>query len=353
MDPQNLSIIFDWLNSIANTIGLLPNFSIEPIAGDASSRKYYLLLPDQNKHDTNQQFIIMQTPNDSGMKNFINIANYLSKLNISINVPKIFAINNSKPTAYLLLSYLGDQLLFKNLNISTAENIYKTAWQALANIQTNFKNTIKLPLMNKNYIKKNLLLFKTWYLETHLKLTNIANIDFILAKLENYFTNIFTAQSQVFVHVDYHSRNLILDINNTNDPSLSILDFQDAMHGPISYDIGSLLQDAYLVWPEYLVEKILLEYFNHLININNSLLNFCNNNFKDFLKFFYLTTLQRHVKNLGIFARLKYLYKKPSYLQHIPNLLNYIHNTCNKFPDPELLMLKNLLSQMEPVSCKP
>ena len=332
---SHISLIHDWLTTIATNVGLLPGFSIQPITGDASIRKYYLLQNSSKNNINQQQFIIMQTPNDDSMKNFINIADYLSKLPLSISIPKIFAINNANSMSYLLLSYLGDQLLFKLLNITTAESIYKTAWETLANIQMTAKN-IDLPLMNHAYIKKTLLLFKTWYLETHLKLYNIANIDQLLSNLEDYFVEIFSSQPQVFVHVDYHSRNLILEQNTTN--ILGILDFQDAMHGPITYDIGSLLQDAYLVWPEDLTEKILFDYFNHLKEQN-----LYKNSFKEFSRSFYLTVLQRHIKNLGIFARLKYFYKKPDYLQHIPNLLKYINNTCNKFADPELKMLQNLI----------
>lgn len=323
-----LDIITSWLSSISHQIALATNFTVQPITGDASARKYYLL------NTNNQQFIIMQTPNDHSMKNFITIAEYLSTLNLSCNVPKIYANSNTSPTAFLLTNYFGDQLLFKLLNINTAEEIYKLAWQNLSDIQTNAKHkNINLPLMNQIYIKNNLLLFKNYYLETHLKLTNITNINNILSNLENYFVTIFKEQPQVFVHLDYHSKNLILNSNK-----LSILDFQDAMHGPVTYDIVSLLQDAYLVWPEDLTEKILFNYFN---KINNILLN--NISFKDFLRYFYLTGLQRHVKNLGVFARLKYLYKKNNYLQYIPNLLNYINTTCNKFKEPELIMLKQLL----------
>ena len=342
----HLSLIHNWLSSINEHIGLTSNFSIQAITGDASVRKYYLVLQN-NSYKHQQQFIVMQTPNDDGMQNFINIANYLDKLNLSINVPKVFAVKNSSPEAYLLLSYLGDKLLFKFLNTNTAEDIYKIAWQTLANIQVAATN-ISLPLMDRNYIKTSLLLFKTWYLETHLKLYNIANLDDLLKNLENYFVEIFTSQPQVFVHIDYHSRNLILDSNTTSD-ILNILDFQDARNGPITYDIASLLQDAYLVWPENLTEKILFDYFKHLQHTHKLF----NGTFKEFLRYFYLTGLQRHLKNLGIFARLKYFYKKADYLQHIPNLLKYIYNTCNKWNEPELSMLKQLILEIEPTHLAP
>lgn len=327
----NISELHNWINSIKLEVGLTNDFTIQPITGDASLRKYYLL----TTKTTNQQFIIMQTPTDSSMKNFINIADFLSKLNLPINIPKIFAIKSTATISYLLLSYLGEKLLFKHLNLDNAASMYKTAWQAIANIQPTAKN-IQLPAMNRQYIKKNLTLFKTWYLKTHLNLSNSLNINNLLNHLENYFFKIFTEQPQVFVHVDYHSKNLILETNE-----IGILDFQDAMIGPITYDIASLLQDAYLNWPEDLVEKILFEYYDYLIQHNQQF----NLSRTQFLKYFYLTGLQRHIKNLGIFARLKYFYNKPDYLKHIPNLLNYINKACDKFLDPELVMLKNFLAQ--------
>ena len=262
-------------------------------------------------------------------------------MNLSINVPKIFAIKSTTHVGYLLLSYLGENLLFKHLNLNTAESMYKIAWKALADVQIAAKN-INLPAMDRRYIKKNLLLFKTWYLKTHLNLPNMFNINNLLNNLENYFVKVFSSQPQVFVHVDYHSKNLILETLHLNTDSnvMGILDFQDAMLGPITYDIASLLQDAYLIWPEDLTEKILLNYHAHLIK-HKALFNLST---EQFLKYFYLTGLQRHIKNLGTFARLKYFYKKSDYVKHIPNLLNYINKTCDKFPDPELLALKKLLT---------
>lgn len=331
---KHISVINSWLHSLINNVELPSNFLIKPIQGDASVRKYYILLDPTN--DDTLPFIIMQSPNDNDLKNFINIANYLNKLNLPINIPKIFAVHNQDNYSYILLDHLGDDLLYNIINIHNARYIYKFAWHALANIQlaTSKNKTITIPSMNREYISKNLLIFKEWYLETHLKLHNIKNLNNILNHLENYFTNIFQDQPQVFVHLDYHSKNLILNSN-----ILGIIDFQDAMRGPITYDIVSLLQDAYLVWPENLAETILLDYFNHIQQLNSL-------KFQEFLRYFYLTGLQRHIKNLGVFARLKYFYKKNIYLQYIPNLLIYIHKTCNKFNDKELSMLKNLLPEI-------
>lgn len=336
MDNINhIAIINSWITSIRKHFKIPKNFKIQSIIGDASIRKYYLLLEEPNNK---QQFIIMQSPNDISLENFINITNYLQQLNF--NTPTIFHRHEYTSYSYLLLSYLGDNLLYNIININNANNLYKTAWHTLAKMQaytSNNKYYIKLKAMDRSYIKENILIFKHWYLEKHLNLQHLNNFNILLNNLENYFTNVFQEQPQVFVHLDYHSKNLIL-----NTEQLGIIDFQDAMYGPITYDIVSLLQDAYLVWPGPLVEDILLDYFNHIINLKN--LDVKNLKFSTFLRYFYLTGLQRHIKNLGVFARLKYFYKKDNYLQYIPNLLHYINNTCNKFKEPELIMIQDLLA---------
>ena len=183
------------------------------------------------------------------------------------------------------------------------------------------------------------MLFKKWYLETHLDLKK--SYSKILDNLESYFFKIFTSQPKTFVHVDYHSKNIMLEPENYQAPNqkLGILDFQDAMIGPITYDASSLLQDAYVVLPRELREKIFLTHCDYLISKNPNI--FATKD--QLLEYFYLTGLQRHIKNLGIFARLKYFYGKPNYINFIPNLLHYISLVCDLFQDPSIKMLKDLL----------
>ncbi len=377
MQPTNkdnninaLSIMHDWIQSIANDLALNldSTLEIQPLMGDASIRKYYLLTNNHNAHNNylnntasnmqliSHKFIIMQTPNNKSLYNFIKIADFLTKLNLPINIPKILAIKKYNSLRFLLLSHLGDQLIFNHLDINNVELIYSLALKKLTDLQLNSIN-IDLASMDRKYIKKNLNLFKNWYLKIHLKSSKVNNLNKLLTNLENYFVKVFTSQPQVFTHVDYHSKNLMLEPNKqlTMEQNLGILDFQDAMFGPITYDIASLLQDAYIIWPEKLIEAIVFKHYDYLINQNNkfNLSNTLSNNLsknlsKDqFLKYFYLTGLQRHIKNLGIFARLKYFYNKPNYIQYIQNLLHYINQTCNKYNDPELISLKNLLQNID------
>jgi hypothetical protein len=278
----------------------------------------------------------MQSPTDNSLLSFVKIADFLAKLKLPLKVPKIFAKQDQLSTSYLLLSHLGDNLIFNNIDITNAETIYQLAWQTLVDLQVNATN-INLAPMDRAYIKKNLAIFDQWYLKTHLKSTH--DVSDLLLTLENYLVETFSNQPQAFVHVDYHSKNLLLD-----KKGLNILDFQDAMFGPITYDMASLLQDAYLVWPDQLVEKILLDYYDYINH--NSCFNLQQLPKSLFIKSFYLTGLQRHLKNLGVFARLKYFYNKPNYIKYIPNLLYYIKKTCTKFSnsDQELLELQKALT---------
>lgn len=440
-------VIFNWLSIISKDFNLEPYLDIRSLPGDASIRKYYLLTTsnkplnninntnynsnyDVNESsevmapytynyttDTQQQFIIMQTINNKSLTNFIKLSKYLTKLNLLIKVPEILAVKTNGSLKFLLLSYLGNQLIFNNLienviknitnkNLKTnsimhidnnlnlsyinnlsnldqnkindfmyVESVYHLALQRLTDLQHHPLN-IKLIQMDHKYIKKYLNIFKYWYLNIHLNYINYKTekkLNKLLYKLENYFVKVFKEQPQVFTHIDYHSKNLILQSSESLNISenqkklnsheifnnkLGILDFQDAMLGPITYDIASLLQDAYIIWPEGLIERILCKHYEHLAN-NASQFNLQNNfdsthyinlfkniSKEQFFKYFYLTGLQRHLKNLGIFSRLKYFYKKQNYIKYIPNLLHYIYATCNKFNDPELIELKNLLQNI-------
>lgn len=369
MQPTNknkninaLSIMHDWIQSISNDLALNldSKLAITPLMGDASIRKYYLLTNAHSAHNNcsnnitsniqpiSPKFIIMQTQNNKSLYNFIKLADFLTKLNLTINIPKILAIKKFGSLRFLLLSHLGDQLIFNHLDSNNVELIYSLALKKLTDLQLNSIN-IDLASMDRKYIKKNLNLFKNWYLKIHLKSSKVNNLNKLLINLENYFVKVFISEPQVFTHVDYHSKNLMLEPNKqlTMEQNLGILDFQDAMFGPITYDISSLLQDAYIIWPEKLIEAIVFKHYDYLIAHNNKF-NLSNNLSKDqFLKYFYLTGLQRHIKNLGIFARLKYFYNKPNYIQYIPNLLHYINQTCNKYNDPELISLKILLKNID------
>jgi aminoglycoside/choline kinase family phosphotransferase len=213
---------------------------------------------------------------------------------------------------FLLLTDFGDRLLLKELNIHTVELFYKKALDALVTLQSccHVRDWQIHPFTVK-VMYQELILFKEWFLQNHL---NLVLPDSIHRMLENFFyflVNSAASQPQVFMHRDYHSANLMVLPSH----QIGILDFQDAFIGPVTYDLVSLLRDCYIAWPEELVTKYAIQYREQLtIAVSND----------EFLRWFDLMGLQRHLKALLTFARKYRRDGNAHYLQHIPRTLSYI-----------------------------
>lgn len=304
--------------------GLFPDDNLNElhyIQADASDRKYLRLsLLDKS-------YIIMDTKPGQEMRNFINLAKILQAHNI--NAPQIIA--SSPEQGLLIMNDFGTQTylnILKHADIKTANRLYTDAIIALIKIQN--IQIDNLPSMNSEYIANRMEVFKTWYLQKHLNFTINHKIQSMLNDLQELFINTFQEQPPVLVHLDYHCRNLMY-LEQAHNPG--ILDFQDAMFGPPSYDLVSLFQDAYIVWSRAQVEA--------WVNLYNTL----SPKNPVTMRNFDLVGLQRHIKNLGIFARLHYRDHKSNYLQDIPTLLNYITETCNSYP--ELTALGELIAVVD------
>ena len=288
---------------------------LQPIVSDASQRKYYRCCID------NKSYIVMDSLYDSSLPKFIAIARQFSAW--GLNVPQIYKTNLQE--GLVLLSDLGDDLYLPKLTASTANELYIPALQALLILQKNTAcSTLSLQKMGTEYIKFQLTVFQQWFLQQHLNLTASTASQQMLRNLEQLFCRVFEQTPTVIVHLDYHSRNLLI-----GEPQPGILDFQDAMLGPVVYDLASLLQDAYIAWPTEQVEDWVLEY--KALASKAGILPATSN--AQFLKLFYLVGLQRHLKNLGVFARLHHRDGKSKYLENMPMLLSYIASTCNKYPE--------------------
>jgi len=180
-------------------------------------------------------------------------------------------------------------------------------------------------------------LFTDWYLNKHLQITlSTADLE-TLHSAEQYLIDNALEQKQVFVHRDYHSRNLMYLNDDTRN--IGIIDFQDAVSGPITYDLVSLLRDCYISWPESDV--------SHWVTLHHQQL--CQSGLIDcdlstFIRWFDLMGIQRHMKAVGIFARLNYRDNKPSYLDDIPRTLNYLISVSQRYP--ELKTFSNLISML-------
>ncbi len=283
-------------------------FTIAPLAGDASFRRYFRL------HAGNTTRVVMDAPPDKEtIEPFINIARLLAEK--GIHAPSIHAVEYTQ--GFILLEDLGDDLFLKMLSSKNAEGLYTQAMNTLSLIQQ--CPTSDLPAFDTSFMLQELSLFQEWFLEAYLGLTLTTEDTLCLEKTFEWLTQEITNQPQVFIHRDYHSRNLI--VTNKAEPyALGVIDFQDAMRGPFTYDLVSLLKDCYKQWPH---AKIMhwLSYFYDQLPKNTAF------SFADFTRAFDLCGLQRHLKVLGIFCRLHLRDHKASYLRDLPLTLHYV-NTC-------------------------
>jgi aminoglycoside/choline kinase family phosphotransferase len=248
---------------------------------------------------------------------FIAIAQTLRRLNLS--APEIVA--NDVKQGFLLLTDFGDRQLLKELNDSNAKDLYGKALDALAILQS--CRTVAnwdIPVFTEDFMRRELQLFKEWFLERHLQLTLSNEVENQLISCFDFLAQSAANQPQVFMHRDYHSANLMV-----LPEDICILDFQDAFIGPITYDLVSLLRDCYIAWPESLVNELVLQYWKKL--------NLRAVSSEEFLRWFDLMGLQRHMKTLLTFSRKLHRDGNANYLQHIPRTLEYIQKVSARYPE--------------------
>lgn len=292
------------------------DYTLTPASEDASFRRYYRL-----QHD-NQSFIIMDAPPaHEDCRAFINIASRLKKA--GVNVPEV--MHKDIAQGFLLMTDLGNTLYLQELEKADADQLYADAINALSCIQEKADIT-GLPPYDETLLRFEMQLFPDWLLERHLDIKLTENQKTELQKIFDLLVDSALAQPHVFVHRDYHSRNLMYCPDNNP----GIVDFQDAVVGPVTYDLVSLLKDAYIKWPQDFIEKWTNSFFEkiQLADINNE----C------FLKWFDFMGVQRQLKVGGIFARLYHRDKKPGYLKDIPMTLSYITDLDNRYPELGFLM---------------
>ena len=294
--------------------------SLSPVSGDASFRRYFRAQTQDGRH-----FIAMDAPPEKeNSRPFVEICQHL--LNNEIPVPSIHAV--SLQQGFMLLEDFGDEQLLSHLHAESVELLYGEALRILSTLQIHVPHT-HLPSYDKALLSREMGLFKEWYIGRHLQrqLSQIENQT--LQKTEQILIESALAQPQVFVHRDYHSRNLML-IEQADEVALGVIDFQDAVSGPITYDLASLLRDCYIAWPDEDVLKWVYTYYEKLKSAN-----IIRCDASTFIRWFDLMGIQRHMKAVGIFSRLNYRDNKPSYLDDIPRTLDYIINASQRYPELE------------------
>lgn len=295
-----------WLKNI---FGNTP-FHLVLLAGDASFRRYFRLHCGELTH------VVMDAPPDKEMITpFINISKKLASM--GIHTPAILAFEQAQ--GFILLEDLGDESLLKTLSHDDADPLYTAAITTLLQLQQCPTNNPLLPNFDKPFMLQELSLFHDWFLQAYLALRLNTSEKLLLEETFEWLVTQIALQPQVFIHRDYHSRNLMV-VGQNNPIDIGVIDFQDAMHGPFTYDLVSLLKDCYIQWPETNITHWLTYFYHQLPSTFGWSL-------AEFTRGFDLCGLQRHLKVLGIFCRLHLRDNKISYLRDLPLTLHYV-NAC-------------------------
>jgi aminoglycoside/choline kinase family phosphotransferase len=311
MMPADLRTIamFDWLE---NDLLLTIDFC-EPASSDASFRRYFRIKSSE------AQFIVMDAPPDKeNTEPFVRIAGLLKSS--GVNVPTVFQQNRTD--GFLLLEDFGSQCFLDMLNADNAESLYQSAFESLFKLQTGIEIPgCGLPNYNEELLLRELTIFDEWFLK---QLLDIETPVSLWETVRAFLVSSALEQPICCVHRDYHSRNLMVLSHN----SPGVIDFQDAVVGPITYDLVSLLRDCYIAWPEQQVEQWMGRYYRRLSEEN-----LVNCSLTRFQRWFDLMGLQRHLKAIGIFSRLHLRDGKSNYLNDIPRTLNYVTAVCAAYPE--------------------
>ncbi len=323
---QRLAQIEDWLAS------RYPDRHIEltPASADASFRRYFRARID-GEPDT---LIVMDAPPDKeDTAPFIHVAALFGAA--GAQVPRV--IDRNIDAGFLLLTDLGDTTYLSALDDDSAHELYADALGALICIQKASRPGV-LPEYDRDRLLAEMELFPAWYLgkHKHIELTDTERklLDATFAKI----VDINLAEPQVFVHRDFHSRNLMV-----TDHGTGVLDFQDAVYGPLSYDLVSLFKDAYIDWDEAFVLDMLARYWEAARQVGLPV----RADFAEFHRDFEWMGVQRALKVLGIFARLFHRDGKAGYLEDMPRVVHYLRKACERYG--ELKPILRLLDRTDPV----
>ena len=290
---------------------------LAPASSDASFRRYFRIELEEGS-----RVVMDAPPAQEDCRPFIHVSELLRC--VGLNAPEVIAQNLE--AGFLLLGDLGNTTYLEVLNTESAERLYGDALGALICIQACVDTTTaELPAYDETLLQTELNLFKDWYLEKHCGVTLNAEEQAVWQQACETLIASALEQPTVCVHRDYHSRNL-MKVNNGHNPG--ILDFQDAVIGPVTYDLVSLLRDCYISWPRNQVEEWVADFYKQ--TTQSDIVNADKVSEDQFLKWFDLMGVQRHLKAIGIFARLLHRDNKEGYMRDIPRTLAYVLDVCER-----------------------
>jgi len=290
------------------------DFSVEVASADASFRRYFRLKGDEGS------YILMDASLEKeSLAPFIDITGRL--LSVDVRAPRILLQDLDE--GFLIIDDFGSTNYLDLLDKENFKRLYTKAMEEILKMQQG--DTAGLPLYDKAFLHVEMDLMKTWFLEKYVKMPLSAEDEETIEKALDAISEEVLAQPQgVFVHRDYHSRNIML----TPEEEVGVIDYQDAMNGAITYDLVSLLKDLYIEYPPEEVEALALAFRDMLgLETDDAI----------FMKWFDFMGLQRHIKVLGIFARLYLRDGKDGYLQDLPLTLKYTIETAEKYEETQEL----------------
>lgn len=302
-----------------------PPASITPASEDASFRRYFRI-----GYDAGTLIAMDAPPPQENCAAFVHVAGLFGRA--GVNVPRILAQDLER--GFLLLTDFGPTTYLQALPAARADSMYRDALQALVRVQV-ASTAGALPEYDDALLRREMALFPDWYVSRHLGRAVDARQRELLERMFDIVIARNLAEPRVYVHRDYHSRNLMM-----TEPNPGILDFQDAVLGPLSYDLVSLLKDAYIEWPEDRVLDWAIRYWEMARRTGLPV----RADFAEFYRDFEWMGVQRHLKILGIFARLWHRDGKARYLDDMPLVLRYLERAASRYR--ELTPLARLLDEL-------
>jgi len=329
-DDARLAALCAWLGAQAPALGLRVD-SLRPASADASFRRYFRL-------DAAAGTLIAMDapPPQEDSRPYVHVAGLLHAA--GLNAPRILAQDLAQ--GFMLLTDLGTQTYLHALNEDNADRFYREAIDALVQWQLASRPG-ELPPYDAALLGRELALFPDWYVARHLQHTLSASQRAALDRTHALLIEAALAQPAVYVHRDYMPRNLMV-----SSPNPGILDFQDAVFGPITYDIVSLMRDAFLSWDEERVLDWTVRYWERARKAGLPV----GADFGEFYRAFERMGLQRHLKVLGIFARINYRDGKPQYLADTPRFIRYVRAVTQRYREFKPLAL--LIDELDGVAAR-
>jgi len=310
---KRLSLLKQWLDSQLN----FKLTDLKPASEDASFRRYFRLFTASNT------YIVMDAPPDrEKIDSFLSVAKALTKQHI--HAPAIH--HHSEKHGFIVMEDLGNRTYLNDL-IQNSEPLYSAAIDTLILLQRGHLDqpSFALPSYTENLLNNEMELFNKYFLNKHLKSKLNINSKKVWADTKEFLCRECLAQPQVWVHRDYHSRNLMI----TAKHSPGVIDFQDMVLGPIAYDLASIFKDCYIEWPRQKQHEWLAEYHQKLLSQSPE----HSFSLDTLIRWVDLTGLQRHLKVLGIFCRLNYRDGKEQYMGDLPLVAKYVLEVIKLYPE--------------------